>query len=406
MRRTRGQVVGVALVMVVALTGCNWAAVGFGPDNTNANPSEPTLTPASVAHLTETVTVACECNGIDGERPLVVDGVVYTSDFTPGDDNPPRDQTLRARDLATGAVRWSTTLKQVDIARWVGVANGIAYATVSLSGPSENDPPPGSDFLLAFDTATGRVRWLVVPPAPAPGIAQIDQVLVDGSHVFVVTGQSTQPARSELSALDATGAVLWQNSPETSSPVLVADPGHKLYAERFFPSPSLTSGVTVLSAYDEDTGSGSSRFIDVGPTSLVSIAFANGLLYGVGGPGIGLAAVHPDTGTRAWNVPNEGLVAVAPGVLVSLTNGGFAGRNPLTGALLWNNPTPGAAFDRIVAGGVLIAVSNNTLRAFSLATGAPAGTTTVAGLDPQVVAAGGRIVVGNGMGLHVLAPSG
>lgn len=87
------------------------AQFGFGPGRTNANPSEPTPTPASVAHLVTSWSTACECDpDASRDQPLIAGGLVSTSEFSPGDDNPPRDVTLRARDLAPGAERWSVSV--------------------------------------------------------------------------------------------------------------------------------------------------------------------------------------------------------------------------------------------------------------------------------------------------------
>jgi outer membrane protein assembly factor BamB len=316
--------------------------------------------------------------------------------------------TLRARDLATGAERWSTTLKQIDYAQFIGIANGVAYARAAFSGPTEQDPPPGSDVLLAFDASTGKLRWLRVPPAPGTGVSAIGDALVDGTHVFVTTASVGAPG-STVSAIDAAGTVAWQTTVNLPSGHLVADAGHTIEAVSFVPLHPDQTGVSILTSFDETNGASTSRFLDIGPNQVFSpdaFSFANGLLYTTT-PAVGLVAVHPGDGTRAWNVPGEGLIAVAPGSVVSATPTGIAARNPLTGALIWNNTTAGNAWDQAVAGGVIIFVSNNTLQAFSLATGVAAGgTQSVPGFDPQVVAGDGRIVVTNGMGLHVLAPSG
>jgi len=404
--RARAGLIGVVVLAVVALAGCDWAQFGFDPGRTNANP-ESTFTPASVAHLVTSWSTPCICDAdATIDQPLIAGGLVYTSEFSPGDDNPPRDVTLRARDLATGAERWSTTLKQIEYAQFVGVESGIAYARAAFSGPTEQDPPPGSDVLLAFDASNGKLRWFRVPPAPGTGLSAIGDALVDGPRVFVSTG-SVGSSGWTVSAIDAAGNVAWQTTVNLPVGHLVADAGHTIEAVSFVPLHPDQTGVSILTSFDETNGASTSRFLDIGATQVFTgFSFANGLLY-TASQTYGLVAVHPGDGTRAWNAPGEGLVAVAPGSVVSATATGIAARNPLTGALIWNNTTAGNAWDQAVAGGVIIFVSNNTLQAFSLATGVAAGAAqSVPGFDPQVVAGDGRIVVANGMGLHVLAPSG
>lgn len=406
MTRMRGRfahvlVLGAVVLAVVALAGCDWTQIGFGPDRPDANPVEPALTPSSVAHFTESWTKPCLCGPV-----LVANGLVYTSEFVPGDSNPPRDQVLRVRDASSGAERWSTTFKSVDIAQFIGVANGLAYARLSFSGPSEQDPKPASDVLLAFDATTGAARWLRVPPAAGTGAADIVDALVDGSRLFVVTRVA---AGFTVSAIDTTGGVIWQAN-VGGFRAFAADPGHTLHVVSFVALHSDGTGVSVLSSFAEPTGSRTDRLIDAGPTPLSEVAFANGLLYGTGGGNVNLFALHPATGTRAWNQAGESFVAVAPGALVSRTASGLAGRNPITGASLWTTGLPPVATvgvqNPVIGGGVVFLAAQSTVRAFSLATGAPAGTVSIVGNDFELTPAAGRLFVMNSFELHVLTPAG
>jgi hypothetical protein len=54
--------VGLVVAACVALAGCDWAQIGFGPGNTATNPLEAGLTEASVAHLHVAWSTACVCS--------------------------------------------------------------------------------------------------------------------------------------------------------------------------------------------------------------------------------------------------------------------------------------------------------------------------------------------------------
>src|SRR4051794_17560481 len=83
--------VGIMCALVLLVAGCDWTATGFGPGNTNFNPSEPALTESSVHTLGVAWSVPCACS-----RALVANGRVYAIDGLTGSQ--PSTLTARAFD--------------------------------------------------------------------------------------------------------------------------------------------------------------------------------------------------------------------------------------------------------------------------------------------------------------------
>src|ERR1700730_15582359 len=136
----------LSVAVVLALTGCDWTAVGFGPANTNFNPLEPALTESSVQHLQVAWSAPCACGG----RALVAGGPVYGIDGYTG--AAPDSLTLRAFDSVSGKRRWSTRLGTSALGDALSaVANGLVYVVVG--------PYASTGRLVAFDARTGRMRW-------------------------------------------------------------------------------------------------------------------------------------------------------------------------------------------------------------------------------------------------------
>ena len=76
---------------------------------------------------------------------LVANGRVYVVDGV-------SSSTVRAFDATTGQAKWSTPLPVSPAGGEMGaVANGLVYVVVR--------PETGSDRVVAFDQATGAVRW-------------------------------------------------------------------------------------------------------------------------------------------------------------------------------------------------------------------------------------------------------
>jgi outer membrane protein assembly factor BamB len=393
----------VALVAVVVLAGCDWAQLGFGPDQTNFNPSEPAITPSSVMHLNTAWSAPIGAT----TPPLVANGLVYTEDTNNG--SPPRNFTIAARDEGTGAVRWSLAIRQVVDARFMGIGNGLAYVRVgSLTGDGALDT---SDVVLALDAMTGQLRWFLQAPDPSnfqDKLVTIRAFLLDGPRLFLVT--SAPGSGSFVSAYDTAGHSVWSASVLGTFDAVVADPGRTLHVVSFVPLHPDGTGTAVVTSYAESSGAVSAqRFADFGPHGAAfspSISFANGVIYAdsFSGNQVEAVAVRVSDGLRLWSALGESVGAVAPGAAITLDNAVTA-RNPLTGAVLWSRP--GATFadpqSAAVAGGVVFARQSGGAFAFRLSDG------TVLNSGPAgslFSIADGRVVTVGAAGLEVLTPAG
>jgi hypothetical protein len=399
--------VGVATVVaVVAIAGCDWAQLGFGPDRTSFNPSEPAITPTSVTHLNTAWSALCNCL----TPPLVANGLVHTAD--PGLDDAPRDVTIAARERDSGAVRWSVVFRQISDARFIGVANGLAYVRVGslpLDGASDT-----SDLVLALDATTRKLRWFLQPPDPSDlqnTVVSISSWLVDGPRLFLVTASAGHGY--SVSAYDTAGHPLWNTSAPGTVDGIVADPGRTLHAVSFVPLHPDGTGTEVLTSYAESSGAVSAqRLSDFGPLGLefpYPMSFANGVIYarsnanGASGNHVRAVAVGIGTGVQLWNALDEAVEAVAPGAVITL-GVGVTARDPLTGAILRRRAGATVAGEQsaAVAGGVVFAAQTG-----ALALQLPDGNvlSTPSGVE-LIGVANGRIVVAGFGSVEVLTPAG
>src|SRR5262245_58351177 len=129
------------LLMVLVVAGCDWAQVGYGPQHTGWNPSEPALTDTSLAHLT--TAWSRPCFGATCKSALVAGGVMYVME----------GNFLRALDPATGKERWEANVGPDHRLR--AVANGLVYLL--------HQPATGSDQLVARDATNGALRFSRTP---------------------------------------------------------------------------------------------------------------------------------------------------------------------------------------------------------------------------------------------------
>jgi hypothetical protein len=406
------RIVLVAIAAVIALAGCDWAQVGFGPDQTSYNPSEPAITPTSVTNFHLDWSTQC---GVCRNPALVAGGLLYFSSQSPTVSDL---QTVEARDLATGTVRWSTTFNHVSDAEFIGIGNGLAYVRVGslpLDGAQNT-----SDVLLAYDATTGALRWGYVPPPPQTIAAENDPVTIqnwvlDGSLVFLVT--ATPHGGDAASAIDATGHDVWSAAVTGNAEGIVADPGHTLFVASFVKLHPDGTGVDILTSYAEATGHvDAARFADFGPLGLVfgasPPAFANGLIYAesnantIQGNHARAVAVRVATGVQGWSELDEWVGAVAPGAVVTLSSGGVVARNPSTGAPLWTAPgAAGGGLQPAAATDGIVFANQGGVRAFRLADGAVLGTAAAGGMI--TVADGHVVATPPGFGdLRVLTPTG
>src|SRR5262245_44482152 len=109
--RRRSTFVAGILLLVLAGAGCGCAQVGYGPQHTGWNPSEPALTDTSLAHLS--TTWSRPCFGSTCKSALVAAGVMYVME----------GNFLRALDPTTGKERWEANVGPDHRLR--AVANGL-----------------------------------------------------------------------------------------------------------------------------------------------------------------------------------------------------------------------------------------------------------------------------------------
>jgi outer membrane protein assembly factor BamB len=327
-RRVRTAIAGL-VVAVLVLGGCDWAQVGFGPEATNFNPYEPTLTPSSAAGLSEQWSAACVCTSF---RPLAAGDTVYAIDgFNP---QPPSTLTLRAFATADGRPRWATPLGQSERPPVLGAtANGLVYVVLR--------PISGSDQLVAIDTTSGSIRWRRTPPTPGSGVVSIGPPVVDGALVFVT---ATASDATTLSAFDPTGRRVWTVVPggralDSANPAVVS--GQTVYVSTAFPL-SNGNGLLLLRGYAVSDGAARTSVTLAGDLGVESLAVANGLVYGTyftafGRFGnTGTFAADPATGAIAWTGELTTL-AVTPGAVLSnnARTGDLVAHHPITGAPVW-----------------------------------------------------------------------
>jgi outer membrane protein assembly factor BamB len=358
------------VAVVVALGGCDWAQIGFGPDRRNHNPYEPALTAATFADLGPAWSHACACDdGLRGDRGagvLVSGGIVYTRDGS----------TLRAFDAATGAARWSALVgSNVDL---YGVANGLVYL--------RRRPAAGTHRLEARDAATGVSRFAFTPTSVDGAPVTISDVLVDRGRAFVA-GFSGSVGTATVYAVDPAGRLVWARTPGGFGTLHAADPGKTVYLGTSVPVTSGTgfeSGLPLLTGYSQSTGATtSSAVVQVSSAyPQEARAFANGLVstfstFGHGTLGVGMSAVDPATGQVIWGHPSEP-ITVAPDVVVSHAEPGWTGLDPVTGAQLWFRGDLGPGGGGAAVGELLLRPEGTTLVAQRLADGVDIGTVTVA----------------------------
>ena len=177
----------------------------------------------------------------------VVDGLVYVTESTGGDEN----VTVDAVDAATGQQRWSYPQRPVGQMMALGVDNGLLYL-LSNEGAGSGDVPPRE--LYAVNTSDGSVRWHV----------QLElghiQALYSSGVIYVGTDDALAAYRA------SEGQLLWSNPAiREAGPALVAN--GVLY---------LNGGVV---AVDASTGNMLWQYAS-GKPMLVK-AVVNGLVYAI-----------------------------------------------------------------------------------------------------------------------------
>jgi polyvinyl alcohol dehydrogenase (cytochrome) len=182
-----------------------WPSGGHDLANSRSNPFERLLGPRTVGRLgiRWTATVAGDVSA----TPAVVGGAVYVPDF---------GGMFWKLDARTGAVIWSRR-----IADYTGVPNAISRTSPTVVGRTVYLGDLNGAHLMAVDTSTGDLRWVVqLDTHPAAVLTQSpvvrDGVLYQGVS-SIEEGFAANPAypcctfRGSLAAVNAhTGRVLWK----------------------------------------------------------------------------------------------------------------------------------------------------------------------------------------------------
>lgn len=387
-RRSRFALVCGLAILIVVLAGCDWAAVGFGPEHRNYNPSEPTLTESALGNLETAWSKDCVCTG--GE--LAAGGALYVVNLS----------MLQSYVGESGALRYSTPIDSDE--SLVAVANGLVYLM--------RRPATGSHQLVARVAATGAPRFVKTLPSIGNQPVTIGDVIVDGDLAFVagITNNTTT-----VYAIDTSGRVVWARTPGGVGGTLVADPGKTVYVGT---SVLLTTGdlsareLPLLTGYARADGAvASSVVVRVERGSAPALAFANGLVYTYsgfahGGMGVGMSAVDVATGEVKWgraSFPE----AVTPGAVISNFEADWAASNPVTGAPLWTRIEPSQPGPTVAVGAFLIRSTGDTLIVHRLSDGSVVDSFVPAAGQQirNVIVSDGTIFVVTFTGLHAVRPA-
>jgi polyvinyl alcohol dehydrogenase (cytochrome) len=205
----------MAPIAVQAGQGSEWSTAGGDRQNTRSQPSENTLTVANVNRLTVKWTL--ETAGDVSATPAVDADTVYVPDWA---------GFLYAVDRATGHVRWSVFLPSIT-----GSALDKARATPALTFDKVIVGTQGSILfgggpggkLLAFDKATGALRWSTQLDTHPAAIVTQSATAFDGRVFVGVASQEEALAafipgyplsfRGSFLALNVdTGQILWKTT--------------------------------------------------------------------------------------------------------------------------------------------------------------------------------------------------
>jgi polyvinyl alcohol dehydrogenase (cytochrome) len=188
--------VAVAVAVVASLTasGCFWTSHGYDWTNSRDQAVESTLAPSNVAGLEE----VWRFDGVDGVTgtPTVLGDTAYFGAW---------DGVLRAVDVASGALRWQTTLVAGALDGTVTVAGGRL-----LVGDSRGR-------LHAVDRTTGALLWTTILDGHANTRIYSSPTVVDDLVVIGVAStelavvKSDYTFRGSVVGLDlVTGAIGWR----------------------------------------------------------------------------------------------------------------------------------------------------------------------------------------------------
>jgi hypothetical protein len=230
---------------------------------------------------------------------------------------------------------------------------------------------------------------------------------------FVAANSST---RSDIFAVDSGGHVVWSAAPGGFVSALTADPEQRtLYVASLLQLTNRPS-IQLLTGYAEADGLRRSAVDLQIPRSVPvsSLAFSNDLIFGTqsndhGEGGIGVLAVHPDTGELAWSA-NGSVAAVTPSAVIDYHLRGdpnTIARSPLTGAVLWQANTINGA-DAVAGNLIYTPGSTGNISVRRVSDGAVVANVPLPAADPffrSVTPSAGHLYVVTNTRLSALAPA-
>lgn len=291
--------------------------------------------------------------------PAIADGLVVVG---------AHDGTVRALDLATGAVVWRVDLAADDGHSPTGPtpASGLFGSTLDGTWLYASPTIAAGRVLIgvarravALELRTGDVAWRIDPAPNGVGRGPFAAIAAAGDVAVGVFGRGLDG----LLGLDlASGATRWKLGPGVSlamqaSPILDGDVAYLATVRAELTAVDVATGDVRWSTKIIDMG----LSIDWGSALFATPAFAAGKLV-VGDPRGRLSAVDASTGELAWQIAATGRANVKP--LPYETRGeGWIASPIVTGGVVW-----AAGMDGVLAGVEL--ATGRTLGAMEL--GGPA----------------------------------
>ncbi len=364
-----------------------WPMLGFGPQRTNFNPHETTISSQNVSQLVlDWKTSTGTSSAAVRSSPAIVNGSLYVC----------AGEQVQAYNAQTGAQIWSATAGGNTETSSPAVANGIVYVAPDIADGN----------LYAFNAKTGAKLWVAssggitsTDASPATSNGLVYENWVDGQlYAFNGSNGKTTWTKTLAGGTDASPVVsqgiLYQGTLDGQLYAFNATTGRQLWTVSIpggsgvYTTPAVANGTLyvgvgltifnntpTLYAFNAKTGaiiwSMDKGVPDGGPSTLLSVA--HGIVYAYAGD---ISAFNAKTGAKLWSTTTGGL-PTEPSSSPSTANdvvytGSFEGKvyafNARTGKVLWSYQTGGSVFSvPIVMNGILYAGSDDfSLYAFHL----------------------------------------
>lgn len=208
--------------------GGDWPSYGHDLSNTRSQPAEHTLAPTSVPTLHKAFAFSASQAGGDGDftgTPVVADGCVFIGSTT---------GWVFAANADTGQPVWATHLaKDQEITASPYVGEGQVFVAVGRTG---------SPYVAALDQRTGRVRWRTVTDHQPGADAFASPVVFDGVLFEGVSGGAAELASQQERYAFEGGYVLVETRGRHAGRVL-----RKVYTVRAPAKNARQGGATVWS---------------------------------------------------------------------------------------------------------------------------------------------------------------